>query len=329
MRHLTKTRLVAGIPAGPDGRRTHCWASDRPEPKEDHSTTSRPSGQVVRDVVDSPCLLTYVRHLAPPIKLPGILRHVRWWRWCPNDPLRPLAPSVPWTGHAAPRGLGGYQGLDSYLEERLGGAHATRTEEMQPCQVPRPWSEAERVLMYTDPTSRNTGATVWLTGLSGAGKSTIAEALASEVGDRVQVLDGDELRTNLSVDASFSHEDRTTHVIRVGFVAELLARHGVTVIVAVIAPYAAARAAVRAHHTRHGTPYCEVYVATPIEVCRRRDTKGLYARSAAGKLSGLTGVDDPYEIPITPDLTIDTQHVPVPIAVSRIRGLLTDLRETV
>nr|WP_279672400.1 adenylyl-sulfate kinase [Flexivirga meconopsidis] len=174
------------------------------------------------------------------------------------------------------------------------------------------------------------GTTIWLTGLSGAGKSTIAEALAAalaEAGERVQILDGDEVRTNLSAGLGFSREDRTTHVTRVGFVAELLARHGVTVIVPVIAPYADARDRVRAHHDAHGTPYREVYVATSLEECRRRDVKGLYARSAAGELTGLTGVDDPYEPPAAPDLTIDTAQVAVPAAVARIRGLLPELED--
>ncbi|NNG40369.1 adenylyl-sulfate kinase [Flexivirga sp. ID2601S] len=175
------------------------------------------------------------------------------------------------------------------------------------------------------------GTTIWLTGLSGAGKSTIAEALAAELaeaGERVQILDGDEVRTNLSAGLGFSREDRTTHVTRVGFVAELLARHGVTVIVPVIAPYADARDRVRAHHEAHGTPYREVYVATSLEECRRRDVKGLYAKSASGELTGLTGVDDPYEPPAAPDLTIDTAQVAVPAAVARIRGLLPDLQES-
>ncbi|MBO1756064.1 adenylyl-sulfate kinase [Allobranchiibius sp. CTAmp26] len=169
------------------------------------------------------------------------------------------------------------------------------------------------------------GTTIWLTGLSGAGKTTVARAFAHQLaasGAEVEILDGDELRTNLSAGLGFSREDRSTHVRRVGFVAELLARHGVTVVVPVIAPYADARAAVRTHHRDHGTPYREVYVSTPLTVCQERDVKGLYARAAAGGLTAMTGVDDPYEPPTEPDLTIDTSRVPLDDAVDALRGLV-------
>lgn len=155
--------------------------------------------------------------------------------------------------------------------------------------------------------SVRTGATVWLTGLPGAGKSTIAEALADRLrrmGRSVEVLDGDDMRTSLSADLGFSKEDRDTNVRRIGFVAELLASHGVTVLVPVIAPYAASRDAVRDRHAAAGTTYLEVYVATPVAVCAARDVKGLYAAQAEGRITGLTGVDDPYEPPIDPDLRI-------------------------
>ncbi|TWE12282.1 adenylyl-sulfate kinase [Rudaeicoccus suwonensis] len=175
------------------------------------------------------------------------------------------------------------------------------------------------------------GSTIWLTGLSGAGKTTIAQALAAElsaVGNRVQVLDGDELRTNLSAGLGFSRQDRNTHVERVGFVAQLLATHGVTVIVPVIAPYADARARVRSSHETRGLTFREVYVATSLQECRRRDVKGLYARSAAGEIAAMTGVDDPYEPPTDPDLVLDTEHVSIDAAVARVRSLLTELKET-
>ncbi|MCF6526662.1 adenylyl-sulfate kinase, partial [Streptomyces sp. JJ36] len=143
----------------------------------------------------------------------------------------------------------------------------------------------------------DTGATVWLTGLPSAGKTTIARALAERLageGHRVEVLDGDEIRTFLSAGLGFSREDRETNVQRIGFVARLLASHGVKALVPVIAPYADSREAVRKRHQAAGTPFLEVHVATPVEVCSERDVKGLYARQAAGELSGLTGVDDPY-----------------------------------
>ena len=170
------------------------------------------------------------------------------------------------------------------------------------------------------------GATVWLTGLSGAGKTTIADAVAEQLraaGREVEVLDGDELRRGLSAGLGFSREDRDIHVRRVGFVAELLARHGVVVLVPVIAPYAATRDEVRAQHDAHGTSYLEVHVATPLTECARRDVKGLYARAAAGELTGMTGMDDPYEDPDKPDLRLDTTASDVTTVARRVLTLLT------
>ena len=170
------------------------------------------------------------------------------------------------------------------------------------------------------------GGTVWLTGLPSSGKTTIAQGLAQVLrtaGHRVQVLDGDEVRAALSAELGFSKEDRDTNVRRVGYVAGLLAQHGVTVLVPVIAPYAVSRAAVRELHAAQGVAYVEVHVATSVELCASRDVKGLYARQAAGDLKGLTGVDDPYEPPIDPDLRIDTQGQSVEESVLRLRALLT------
>ncbi|MGC2997784.1 adenylyl-sulfate kinase [Streptomyces sp. G35A] len=172
-----------------------------------------------------------------------------------------------------------------------------------------------------------TGATVWLTGLPSAGKTTIAHELAgrlSERGHRVEVLDGDEIREFLSAGLGFSREDRHTNVQRIGFVAELLARNGVTALVPVIAPYAGSRDAVRKRHEANGTPYVEVHVATPVEVCSVRDVKGLYAKQAAGELTGLTGVDDPYEEPVSPDLRIESQHQTVQESAAAVHALLSE-----
>src|ERR1044072_1530580 len=158
-------------------------------------------------------------------------------------------------------------------------------------------------------TARVQGATVWLTGLPSAGKTTIARHLGERLkaeGRRVEVLDGDEIRRFLSAGLGFSREDRHTNVQRIGLVAEVLARNGVLALVPVIAPYADSREAVRRRHGASGTPYIEVHVATPVEVCSERDVKGLYARQAAGELSGLTGVDDPYEEPESPGLRIES-----------------------
>ncbi|HZV24779.1 MAG TPA: adenylyl-sulfate kinase [Acidothermaceae bacterium] len=173
---------------------------------------------------------------------------------------------------------------------------------------------------------RRPGATVWLTGLPSAGKSTIARTLASTLradGHHVELLDGDELRSHLTADLGFTREDRDTNVRRVGFVAGLLARNGVIALVPVIAPYAAARAAVRADHDVDGTAFLEVHVATPLELCAERDVKGLYAKQRAGELSGLTGVDDPYEIPLDPELRLDTEDLSVEQSAALVHAALT------
>ncbi|MER5767204.1 adenylyl-sulfate kinase [Streptomyces sp. NPDC001985] len=170
-----------------------------------------------------------------------------------------------------------------------------------------------------------TGATIWLTGLPSAGKTTIALALAERLraeGHRTEVLDGDEIREFLSAGLGFGRADRHTNVQRIGFVAELLASHGVTVLVPVIAPYADSREAVRKRHAAESTPYLEVYVATPVEVCSERDVKGLYAKQAAGELTGLTGVDDPYEAPAAPDLRIESQDQSVEESAAAVHALL-------
>ncbi|MGW8062589.1 adenylyl-sulfate kinase [Streptomyces ziwulingensis] len=172
-----------------------------------------------------------------------------------------------------------------------------------------------------------TGATVWLTGLPSAGKTTIAHELAGrlrEEGRRVELLDGDEIREFLSRGLGFSRADRHTNVQRIGFVAELLARNGVTALVPVIAPYADSRDAVRERHEANGTAYVEVHVATPVEVCSVRDVKGLYAKQAAGELTGLTGVDDPYEEPVKPDLRIESQDQTVQESAAAVHALLTE-----
>lgn len=174
---------------------------------------------------------------------------------------------------------------------------------------------------------REAGATVWLTGLPSAGKTTVAFALADrlrDAGHRVEVLDGDEIREFLSAGLGFSREDRHTNVQRIGFVAELLASNGIKVLVPVIAPYTDSRDAVRERHQKQGTPYLEVHVATPVEVCSERDVKGLYAKQAAGEISGLTGVDDPYEAPEAPDLRLETHGRSVEDSAAALQALLVE-----
>ncbi len=168
------------------------------------------------------------------------------------------------------------------------------------------------------------GATLWLTGLPSAGKTTLASALASELGAArpVELLDGDEVREFLSKGLGFSREDRDTNVLRIGWVAATLAKHGVLVLASVISPFAQTRAAVRSLHEDRGAGFLEVHVATPVEVCSERDVKGLYARQRAGELSGLTGVDAPYEPPTAPDARIATQEQDLSSSVDALLALL-------
>jgi adenylyl-sulfate kinase len=165
------------------------------------------------------------------------------------------------------------------------------------------------------------GLALWLTGLSGAGKSTIAEGVAAELrrrGRPVEVLDGDAIRENLSRGLGFSREDRDTNIRRIGFVAELLARNGVVVIVAAISPYRAARDQVRDRIDR----FVEVHVHCPLEELVRRDVKGLYRRALAGEIANFTGVSDPYEEPVQPEITVDTSVESVDASVRRVLAVL-------
>jgi bifunctional enzyme CysN/CysC len=151
------------------------------------------------------------------------------------------------------------------------------------------------------------GATVWLTGLSGSGKSTVAVALERLLvtsGRPAYRLDGDNLRHGLNADLGFTADDRAENVRRAGEVARLLADAGVVAIVPLISPYRAGRDASRAAHEEAGLAFLEVFVDTPIEECERRDPKGLYAKARAGEITGFTGVDDPYEAPLEPDLVL-------------------------
>jgi len=151
------------------------------------------------------------------------------------------------------------------------------------------------------------GFTLWFTGLSGAGKTTIAEIVERELRQRlgtVEVLDGDIVRTNLSKGLGFSREDRDTNVLRIGFVANLLTRNGVGVIVSAISPFKEARDQVR----RRIIDFVEVFVDAPLEVCAERDVKGLYKKAFSGEIPQFTGVSDPYEAPTSPELHIKTNE---------------------
>lgn len=170
----------------------------------------------------------------------------------------------------------------------------------------------------------DTGFTIWLTGLSGAGKSTLAEALALRLratGRKVEVLDGDAVRTHLSKGLGFSREDRDTNIKRIAYVCSLLTRNGVICISAAISPYREARAWARDEIGN----FVEIYVKCPLEVCRERDVKGLYRLVDEGKIKHFTGVDDPYEAPENPDLVVDTAGQTVEESLRHIFACLVDL----
>ena len=169
------------------------------------------------------------------------------------------------------------------------------------------------------------GCTLWLTGLSGAGKTTIAHELERELvarGTVVDVLDGDSVRAVLSRDLGYSRSDRDANIERIGWVAARLARAGAVAVVAAVSPYADARARARAQTEAYGAAFVEVWVSTPLEVCEQRDPKGLYARARAGELAGLTGVDDPYEPPAAADLVVETTPARPPETAAEILALL-------
>jgi adenylyl-sulfate kinase len=170
------------------------------------------------------------------------------------------------------------------------------------------------------------GATVWMTGLPASGKSTVAAAVEARlVGEArpAYVLDGDNLRHGLNGDLGFSAEDRAENVRRTAHAAALLAEAGVVALVALVSPYAADRDAARAIHAAAGVPFLEVWVATDLAECERRDPKGLYARARAGELPGLTGVGDVYEEPRSPELVI-ADGEPIPAAATRLIAALAD-----
>jgi adenylylsulfate kinase len=171
------------------------------------------------------------------------------------------------------------------------------------------------------------GATVWMTGLSGSGKSTIARALEKvllEDGRLCYVLDGDNVRHGLNDDLGFSRADRNENVRRLGEVAKLMCDAGVVAIVPAISPYRTGRHAVRAAHEESGLGFVEVYVDTPLEVCEQRDPKGLYKLARAGEIEEFTGVSDPYEAPEAPDVHVETEKVSVAEAV----GLIVEALQT-
>ena len=168
-------------------------------------------------------------------------------------------------------------------------------------------------------------ATVWITGLPAAGKTTLAAAVRAELTRRgvvVCVLDGDELRRGLSSDLGLSRGDRAEQARRAAHVAALVAQAGVVAVVALVSPYADDRHAARELHDAKGIPFVEVWIDTPLAVCQQRDPKGLYARARNGELTGLTGIDEPYEPPTHPSLRIAGDRQDPQVAASKIAAVL-------
>jgi adenylyl-sulfate kinase len=175
------------------------------------------------------------------------------------------------------------------------------------------------------------GATVWFTGLSGSGKSTLAAGVEKKLveGGRIAYrLDGDNLRTGLSTDLGFSREDREENVRRAAEVAVLFADAGVVALVALISPYAASRRRARQLHEEAGLAFVEVFMAAQLDVCERRDPKGLYAKASTGEIVSFTGVDDPYEVPADPDVVVEPGTA-VDLAIEEVVAVLLRAEATV
>ena len=169
------------------------------------------------------------------------------------------------------------------------------------------------------------GFCLWFTGLPSAGKSTIADILTPELknrGVKVEVFDGDVVRTNLSKGLTFSKEDRDINIRRIGFVCDLLTRNGVNAIAAAISPYRSVRDENRKLVESNGGAFIEIYVSTPVDECEKRDVKGLYKKARAGELKGFTGVDDPYEAPANPEIEVKTQNEDPQASAAKILGYL-------
>ena len=181
---------------------------------------------------------------------------------------------------------------------------------------------------YTNTTQQNKGLVIWLTGLSGAGKTTLARSLSGQLaaaGLLVETLDGDEVRENLSRGLGFSQEDRNTNINRIGFVARLLARNGVVVLGAAISPYRQSRDDVRSRIEADDVRFIEVFVRCPLETLIQRDVKGLYAKALAGEIQHFTGVSDPYEEPLSPDITVDSSLESIDESAAKILAYVFDI----
>ncbi|MFN0087919.1 MAG: adenylyl-sulfate kinase, partial [Blastocatellia bacterium] len=210
--------------------------------------------------------------------------------------------------------LSGSQVRDEYLNRgRLLPAWFTRPE-------------VAEILAETYPPRHRQGVCIWFTGLSGAGKSTTAEILAGyieERGRQVTLLDGDVVRTHLSKGLGFSQADRDTNIRRIGFVAAEIVRHGGVALCAAISPYRATRDEIR--RMVGSDRFIEVFVDTPLPVCEARDVKGLYAQARRGEVKGVTGIDDPYESPLRPEIILDTVACSPEMNAGRLSALLCEM----
>lgn len=187
------------------------------------------------------------------------------------------------------------------------------------------WHPGEIERSDRESITRGVGCTVWLTGLSGSGKSTIAhrcEATLVSRGRAAYTLDGDNIRHGLNEDLGFGPTDRAENVRRIGEVARLMADAGIAVFASLISPYAVDRARIQDRHDAAGLPFYEVHVATPLDVCEQRDTKGLYAKARSGEIADFTGISAPYEEPEHPDLCVDTSVISLDDAVTAVLSLI-------
>jgi adenylylsulfate kinase len=176
--------------------------------------------------------------------------------------------------------------------------------------------------MPRDVNDDGTGFVIWMEGLPGAGKSTLSKAVAEKLasaGWKVEVLDGDEVRRTFFPELGFTRKDREVHARRVSYLARMLARNGPAVLVAMITPYETSRQAARAVE---GAKFTEVWLSCPIEICQKRDPSGIYRRTKEGSVHRVTGVDDPFEEPLNPELTVDTSKLDVAASVQEVLGHL-------
>ncbi|MCZ7536687.1 MAG: adenylyl-sulfate kinase [Acidimicrobiia bacterium] len=219
--------------------------------------------------------------------------------------------------------------MTSARSEAGSEGHADRGSAALPRSENVVWHEGELTREERWSAASVAGATIWFTGLSGSGKSTVAaavERLLLDAGRISYLLDGDNLRHGLNGDLGFDAASRHENVRRVAEVARLFADAGVVALVPVISPYRSGRDHARSIHEDVGLSFLEVFVDTPIEVCEQRDPKGLYRKARAGELTGFTGIDDPYEAPLSPGLRIDGGATPVAVAAETVLAALAERR---